>query len=85
MPSLIWQVSGPEGIFPLGCVYITYLRICLSRGKAVGGRRAAMLAPRSVPATPAPVAAFHGQPSSAVVVARPVGSMAAFFELRLQI
>ena len=45
MPALIWQVSGPEGIFPLGCVYITYLRIFLSRGKAVGGRRRRYVGP----------------------------------------
>ena len=44
MLSLIWQVSGPKA-FPLGCVYITYLRICPSRGKAVGGRRRRYVGP----------------------------------------
>ena len=62
-----------EGIPSRLCLHhiSTYLRICLRHGDAAVPAVCGcpMLAPRSEPASPALVAACHGDPSSAVVAA----------------
>ena len=63
-----------EGIPSRLCLHhiSTYLRICLRHGDAAPCQAVCgcpMLAPRSEPASPALVAACHGDPSSAVVAA----------------
>ena len=76
--TVVYAVLNLAGVWAEGipsrlCLHhiSTYLRICLRRGDAAVPAVCGcpMLAPRSEPASPALVAACHGDPSSAVVAA----------------
>ena len=77
--TVVYAVLNLAGVWAEGipsrlCLHhiSTYLRICLRHGDAAPCQAVCgcpMLAPRSEPASPALVAACHGDPSSAVVAA----------------